>query len=254
MKVSLRSLGLAAAVTLWAATASAQLHPSLCADCHLANGEKPNPTHFQEWEHSAHEQANVGCEACHGGNPNTVDSFLAHQSIIRGFGPDSPLHPTNLPRTCGRCHSGPFVEFQKSRHYVLLRNGNRDAPTCSTCHGPVAAHLLSPKGLESQCNSCHGRGKKSERPEYAANARMLLQNVRDVRELLNNAKPIIKRVKNVEVRASLQYAYDQAEVPLIEAVHAAHASVFVNSEERLGVARVRADALLERLANLSAVR
>ena len=93
MNFSLRSLGFTAAATLWAATASAQLHPSLCADCHLANGEKPNPTHFQEWEHSAHERANVGCEACHGGNSNTVDSFLAHQSIIRGFGTRQPAAP-----------------------------------------------------------------------------------------------------------------------------------------------------------------
>jgi hypothetical protein len=48
-----------------------------------------------------------------------------------------------------------------------------------------------------------------------------LQGVRDVRQLLDHAKPIIKRVKDGELRPSLQYAYDQAEVQLIEAVHAA---------------------------------
>lgn len=236
------------------ATAAAQTRTSLCADCHFANGGKPDPLHLQEWDHSPHARANVGCEACHGGNPGTVESFLAHQSMVRGRGTDSPVHPRNLPLTCGHCHSGPFVEFQKSRHYSLLRNGDRDAPTCSTCHGFVAAHLLSPKGFESECNSCHGPGKKFERPEYGANARLLLQDVRDVRELLNHAKAILTRVKNVEVRASLRYDYDQAEVPLTQAVHAAHAFVFVNSKERLGVARARAEALLARLANLPASR
>lgn len=234
------------------ARALAQLQPSLCADCHFANSGKPNPTHLHEWDLSAHQRAGVGCEACHGGNPRTVESFLAHQSIVRGRGPDSPVHPRNLPRTCGRCHSGPYVEFQQSRHSLLLQNGDLEGPTCSTCHGTVAAYLLSPKALEGQCNSCHGRGKKFARPEYAANARILMQGVRDVRTLLDTARPIIKRVKDDKLRASLQYDYDQAGVPLTEAVQAGHTFVFVNTEERLGVARARADALLERLANYRA--
>jgi len=231
------------------APAVAQLRPSLCADCHFANGGKPNPTHLREWDNSPHERADVGCETCHGGNPRTVESFLAHQSIVRGPGPDSPIDRTNLPRTCGKCHGGPFTEFQKSQHYRLLRNGNHDGPTCSTCHGSVAAWLPSPKRLESECNDCHGRGRKFERPEYASNARVVLQGVRDTRELLNHARPVITRVKDANLRTSLQYDYDQAEVPLIEAVHDAHAFVFVDAEERLGVARARANALLERLAN-----
>jgi hypothetical protein len=237
-----------------AVPAAAQLHRSLCADCHYVNSGKPNPTHLRDWDNSAHDRANVGCEACHGGNPNTVEPFLAHQSIVRGLGPDSPLDHANLPRTCGLCHAGPYVEFQKSQHYSLLRNGNRDGPSCSTCHGSVAAYLPNPKGLESECKSCHGVGKKFERPEYAANARILLQGVRDARELLDHAKPVIKRVKDGQLRASLQVDYDQAEVPLIQAVHPAHAFVFVNSEERLGVTRRRANALLERLANMRSMR
>lgn len=231
------------------ARAVAQMHPSLCADCHYANGGKPNPTHLQEWDTSAHERAGIGCEKCHGGNPNTVESFLAHQSIVRGRGPETPVHPSRLPRTCGGCHSGPYAQFQKSRHAALLEQGHYNGPTCSTCHGNVAAYLLSPKALESECNSCHGRGKKAERPEYASDARALMQSVRDVRQLLNNARPIIKGTKDAALRTSLEYDYDQAQVPLTEAVHAGHAFVFTDARERLGVARARADALLERLAN-----
>jgi hypothetical protein len=236
------------------ARAAAQLHPSLCADCHFANSGKPNPTHLQEWDSSAHERASVGCEACHGGNPNTVESFLAHQSIVRGRGPESPVHPSRVPRTCGTCHSGPYTQFQQSRHAGLLEHGDYDGPTCTTCHGSVAAYLLSPKALESECNSCHGKAKRAERLEYAASARALQQNVRDVRQILNNARPVIKSVKDVTLRTSLEYDYDQALVPLTEAVHAAHAFVFVNARERLAVAHVRADALIERLANQRAVR
>jgi len=227
----------------------AQMHPSLCADCHYANRGQPNPSHLQEWESSAHQRAGVGCESCHGGNPNTVDRFLAHQSIVRGHGVDSPVHPANLPRTCGRCHTGPYMAFQKSKHDTLLRGGDVDAPTCSTCHGTAAAELLNPKSLENQCNSCHGQGRKFERLVYADGARVLLQGVREVRELLKAAPRMIKRVDDERLRTALQYAFEQAQVPLVEAARDAHSFSFTESHERLAIARARAKALLARIAN-----
>src|SRR5574342_1362135 len=133
---------------------------SLCADCHYANFGAPAPRHLSEWESSAHARANVGCEACHGGDPRTVEAFLAHQSIVRGTGPDSMVYSSNLPRTFGRCHADVYVQFKKSRHAALMTEGVHNGPTCSTCHGDVAAALLSPKALENQCNACHGANRK----------------------------------------------------------------------------------------------
>jgi cytochrome c7-like protein/cytochrome c554/c'-like protein len=234
---------------LAAAPATAQLHPSRCADCHAANQGKPDPLHFIEWHSSAHERAGVGCEKCHGGNPNTFESFLAHQSIIRGRGPETPVHPANLPKTCGACHRGPFAQFQKSRHATLLAQQVYDGPTCSTCHGYAAGYTMSPKGLEKQCSACHGVKEKAARPGRAADARDWLQNVRDVRQLLDSAQTLIKRTKDAKARELLDYDYQQAQVPLTEAVHDGHAFVFTDARERLAIARARADALLERLAN-----
>lgn len=248
--LALRAAAFAAAL-LFAPLPSSAQDRSLCADCHFAHLGRPNPMHLSEWDLSAHGRASVGCEACHGGNPRTVESFLAHQSIVRGHGLDNPVNRRNLPSTCGKCHSGPYTEFQGSKHYLLLRNGDPEAPSCSTCHGDVAAYLLSPKALESECNSCHGRGKKLERLEYAANARLLLQKTRETRAVLDGLKPVVARVKEAALRASLRYDYEQAEVPLKEAAHAGHSFVFDKVEERLGVAAARADALSERLANLT---
>ena len=231
------------------AGAAPQTPASFCADCHFANGGKPNPAHLEEWDASAHGRAGVGCEKCHGGDPRTVDPLLAHQSIVRGRGPDTPVHPRQLARTCGACHSGPYTQFQKSRHSALLDSGNYDGPTCATCHGTVAAYLLSPKALEHECNECHGRGRKAAHPEYAADARALLDGTRTVRRLLSGARPVIARTKDAALRASLEHDYQQAEVPLTEAAYAAHAFVFTDARERLGVARARAEALLARLAN-----
>ncbi|MBI3403157.1 MAG: hypothetical protein HY048_17225 [Acidobacteria bacterium] len=252
MAARLSPLLFIAALALLFAPGGASAQQSLCADCHFANAGGPNPLHLHEWDLSAHGRAGVGCEACHGGNPKTVESFLAHQTIVRGHGLENPVNRRNLPATCGRCHSGPYSEFQGSKHYLLLRNGDPAAPSCSTCHGDVAAYLLSPKGLESECNGCHGRGKKQERAEYAADARFLLQSTRDTRRLLNSARSLITRVTDAKLRASLQYDYEQAMVPLQEAAHAGHSFVFDKVEERLGVAMRRAEALTDRLANLGA--
>jgi hypothetical protein len=68
--------------------------------------------------------------------------------------------------------------------------------------------------------------------------------------MLDHVKPLIARVKDTTLRTALQDDYDQAQVPLVEVVHAAHAFVFEHIEDRLGVARDRADALSDRLANL----
>jgi hypothetical protein len=237
------------ALALFAAPVAAQQERSLCADCHFANLGGPSPRHLADWESSPHGRNNIGCERCHGGNSNTVEAFPAHQAIVHGNGLDNPVNRRNLPRTCGGCHAGPFAEFQSSKHFTLLRNGDPDAPTCSTCHGEVAANLLSPKGLENQCNACHGRGKEHARPEYGANARLLLTQVRDARTILNYVKPLIERVKDEKLRTSLQADYGQAQVPLNEAIHAGHSFVFDNMQERLTVAIHRAEALSDRLAN-----
>ena len=239
----------AVACLLIAPPALAQLEPSHCADCHFANQGKPDPVHLLEWDASPHHRADVGCDKCHGGNPTTFEPFLAHQSIVRGRGPETPLHPTNLAKTCGSCHHGPYAQFQKSRHAALLAQQIYAGPTCSTCHGYAAGYTLSPSSLEKQCNSCHGHGKKAARPEYAANARAWLGDVTDIRLLLDGARSIVKRIRNPQLRASLEHDAQQAEVPLIEAVQDGHAFIFVDARERLTVSRSRTEALLSRLVH-----
>jgi hypothetical protein len=206
-------------------------------------------SHISDWERSAHGGAMVGCERCHGGDSTTFEPLLAHRDILPVGHRASPLHRLNLPSTCGRCHTGPFVAFQKSRHYELLRSGSTDGPTCSTCHDPVGAALLSPKGLESQCASCHGAGKKHERTDYPAQGRIFLQGVRDAREQLKGAESLIRHVKDTARRAELQAAADQVRVPLVESARAGHQFIFEDLEERLGAARLRLASLMERLAN-----
>jgi hypothetical protein len=247
-----RALLIAAAlagVIAWTAPASAQTQPSRCADCHFAQPDAPGARHVTDWDMSPHGRNNVGCESCHGGNPNTFESFQAHQGILHFSNPASPVGRVNLPATCGRCHAGPFTAFQKSRHYEMVRSGNREAPTCVTCHNEVAANLLSPRQLEGQCASCHGAGKTAPNTDFPPEGRLMLEGIRDARALLKEANSFISKISDKARRTRLEAAAEQAAVPLVEATNAGHAFVFDDLRERLDVARRRIADLYEQLAN-----
>jgi hypothetical protein len=236
--------------------ADAEAQTSRCADCHIANEQTAAPQwsgfalrHLHDWESSAHSRANVGCDKCHGGDPTTFEKFQAHMNMLPVTSPASPVNRVNLPRTCGACHSGPFVAFQKSKHYELARAGDDRGPTCSTCHGEVAAYLLSPNSLANQCARCHGSGRPQARPDYPASARMLLTDIRELRSELRDANAIIRRIRDKSIRAKFEEARQQAEVPLVEATQAGHEFVFDNLKERLEAARRRVNALMDALAN-----
>jgi cytochrome c553 len=209
-------------------------------------------SHISDWDTSAHSRSRVGCDGCHGGNPTTFESFMAHRDVLPPSNPASPVHRSNIVTTCGRCHAGPFVAFQKSRHYQLLTGGNSNVPTCITCHEETGSRLLSPKALEGQCASCHGPGKEAARPEFPTRGRTMLEGIRDARTQLREANRLIDRVKDKTRRARLESMAQQVDVPLIEATQAGHAFVYDALEERLATARTRLAALFTELADPAA--
>ena len=76
-----------------------------------------------------------------------------------------------------------------------------------------------------------------------------MTDVREVRARLNEARSIIRRIKDANLRAKFEEQYRQAEVPIIEARNAGHEFVFDNVKERLDRARQRTEALMDALAN-----
>lgn len=223
---------------------------NLCAGCHFANPDGPGAAHVANWDRSLHGSTSVGCQKCHGGNANTGEPSQAHRGVLDSRNPASPVNGRNLAVTCGSCHPGQFVEFQKSRHSSLASEGQPGAPNCDTCHGDVGEQRLSPKALQGQCASCHGAGKRVPRPAYAAQARLLFESINETRGLLRTAKAVIARVSDRQTRERYERTYEQAEVPLTQAAHAAHSFEFDERlTERLALARQRVDALLAQLAN-----
>jgi mono/diheme cytochrome c family protein len=234
---------------LFGFTAPAMAQQSRCADCHFSRPDAPAPDHLADWDHSAHNRNNVGCERCHGGDATTFESLLAHRNILNSTNPASPVNRRNLSATCGTCHAGPFVAFQKSQHFALLEKGDNRPPVCSTCHGAAGFRRPSARALETQCAQCHGPNRIAPRPERAEAARTLYDALHESRDLMKTVRSLVNRVNDQPRRAQLDDAYQQAEVPLIQAVQAGHEFVYDDLKERLSVARQRIEALLGRLAN-----
>jgi hypothetical protein len=243
-----------AAALLMVAAAWLQPHVAVaqqnsCADCHLSRPDIRGARHVADWDAGPHGRNNVGCQACHGGNPATFESFRAHQGMLHRSHPASPVGRISLPGTCGQCHGGPYAAFRKSRHYELVRAGDRDAPTCATCHGEVAGVLLSPRALEAQCASCHGVGKVAPNNDLPPEGRLTLEAIRDARAELKEAEALIRRVTDASRRAAFEDAAAEAAVPLVAATNDGHAFVFEGLRERIALARQRIAVLYDRLVN-----
>lgn len=132
--------------------------PSQCVVCHARLSETSGPGHgFAAWRGSPHAPAGVGCESCHGGNPEASAQEEAHRGIARSTDPASAVYFTRIPDTCGRCHASEAGYFRSSIHYARLRTDGR-GPNCVTCHGSMATSVLSPERVLETCSACHSAG------------------------------------------------------------------------------------------------
>jgi nitrate/TMAO reductase-like tetraheme cytochrome c subunit len=222
---------------------------SRCADCHFSRPEAPARDHLSDWDRSAHSRSNVGCEKCHGGDASTFEPFIAHRDVLNSVNPSSRVNRRNTATTCGGCHAGPFVAFQKSQHFALEKKGDTRVPVCTTCHGEAGYRRPSAKSLETQCAQCHGPKGIAPRTERAEAARTLYEALHESRDLMKSTRQLVNRVTDKRRRAELDAAYQQADVALVQAVQAGHEFVYDDLKERLSVARQRTEALLGQLAN-----
>jgi len=146
----------------------------VCGGCH-ADVRRMNPyglptDQLAQYKTSHHGEVLFGdddedvatCSDCHG----------AH-GVLAVRDPHSPVHPKNVPGTCGRCHSNKELmqdhdlrsneeeQYRESVHADLLYNrGDLSAPTCVTCHGN---HGAVPPGFANVglvCGKCHIKQKE----------------------------------------------------------------------------------------------
>ncbi|MFQ5794121.1 MAG: cytochrome c3 family protein [Candidatus Bipolaricaulia bacterium] len=150
--------------------------PELCASCHadpVAMRSYDIPTdQYAQYRTSQH-----GIRLAAGDTDVAVctDCHTAHR-ILSPEEPRSSVYPENVPETCARCHadttlmayhgisSDPFEQFTESVHGVaLLKEENRKAPNCATCHGVHGTGLPDVKGISEVCDQCHLRTRQQLR-------------------------------------------------------------------------------------------
>lgn len=145
--------------------------PEFCGGCH-SDVRRMNPFGLQtdqlaQYRTSKHGERLFGakdenvavCADCHG----------AH-GIKSPKDPASTVYPTNIPATCGRCHSDEKkmskykipasypADYERSVHAHALRiRKDLSAPTCVTCHGNHGATPPGVRQVSEICGRCHVR-------------------------------------------------------------------------------------------------
>jgi len=154
-----------------------------CTDCHSAPHEVARVPEQRTFE------AVVGivetCSSCHGNEaPDEASPGKSFHDNIHGHGlfkkglvsapscadchgyhkvlpkesPESAMHPSKVPGTCGECHKGVEDTYLASVHGKNLMSGREDAATCTSCHKghespKVGDELLS--SVYKECSQCH---------------------------------------------------------------------------------------------------
>ncbi|MDD5473684.1 MAG: cytochrome c3 family protein [Candidatus Methanoperedens sp.] len=128
-------------------------------ECHEERVRSLATANYQQWSESLHALKGVTCEACHGGDPAQATKEKAHKNFRNNTDPESPVYYTNVPKTCGKCHSGELANFENSTHFKRLE-ALKLAPTCTTCHVPHTFTVMNPEDFRTVCGNCHSVYKK----------------------------------------------------------------------------------------------
>jgi hypothetical protein len=140
-----------------------------CTDCHVDKKAYPH----------AENAPKVKCDTCHADPSHGVDASVHAKvsaqpcqgchgdihAILASSNPKSGTYPSNLPRTCGACHSdgklatqhglpAVYTKYMDSIHgFALTKDGLLVAASCSSCHG--SHKILSRNNPDSRTNRAH---------------------------------------------------------------------------------------------------
>jgi cytochrome b subunit of formate dehydrogenase len=125
-----------------------------CERCHNETGSFAfNPV--ETYRENSHGDAllkkglsiSATCADCHG-----------NHAMLPESNPQSPIHPLEVPKTCGNCHEGIESVYFASIHGQHLLAGEEQAATCTSCHPSHGIGLIDEPFLLSvveECSHCH---------------------------------------------------------------------------------------------------
>lgn len=164
-------------------------------ECHESRIRQLAKANYEQWSESVHAVKGIKCEACHEGDPTQVTKEKAHLGIKNNTDTGSPVYYTNVPKTCGRCHSNELANFEGSKHFQKLE-ALKLAPTCTTCHAPHRFTVMNPEDFTYSCGNCHSATKKIASYEVPLKAEDLLRKVNKLKFNIDVAKQDIFRARN----------------------------------------------------------
>ena len=146
--------------------------PRTCGTCHgdpeLAKRHRiPVANAYQLFMDSIHGRAltksgllvAANCSSCHG-----------YHRILPASDPQSTVHKSRIPETCGKCHAGVLKIFSTSVHGKAASAGNPVAPVCVDCH---TSHEIRRVEMEAwqleivrECGTCHAESLRTYRDTF----------------------------------------------------------------------------------------
>jgi formate-dependent nitrite reductase cytochrome c552 subunit len=172
-----------------------------CLDCHKDPAFKVQQpklfTYFENFDTSVHGVAGLSCVDCHGGDPDTQDLDLAHDSVL------APVKYDKIPFTCGQCHVDQRDAFVTSDHYRILEEDGT-APNCATCHGAMEMDFIFVTRVKSTCMFCHNE-ESGVLPDVPGKADYVLNKINVIKGYRSYVNT---HAKDRELVAQLQASYD----------------------------------------------
>jgi hypothetical protein len=153
--------------------------PPLCATCH-ADVARMRPYDLPVDQLALYQTSGHGRLLARGDTRVAVCSSCHSAHEIRSASdPASATFVLNVARTCGTCHGDSTLmarrpeagrawqDYRQSAHAkALFEKGNRQAPTCVSCHGVHGAAPAAVGDVGKVCGHCH----TTERRWFAAGA------------------------------------------------------------------------------------
>jgi hypothetical protein len=142
-----------------------------CLDCHTSLDDEAMVEIANHWERSIHNERNVTCVDCHGGNSaaETKEEAKAPDTAYIGI----PAKE-DIPALCAACHADvvqmrqydlptdQYAKYQESIHGIRLAEGDNNVATCYDCHGGHMvlkandpASSVYPANVPLMCANCH---------------------------------------------------------------------------------------------------
>lgn len=143
---------------------SAKNLPATCGKCH----DDAALTH--KYSITVKNPSKMYSQSVHGkltmtGSKNAPTCVTCHgsHSIKNQVMAESPISSVNLPDLCGKCHKDIADEYKESIHWIAVKKGMDEAPSCNDCHSDHSISAITSvnkrtemrKMQEETCLECH---------------------------------------------------------------------------------------------------